>query len=448
MQNPNVVLSVPVSAQSGARLRTHVREIAELAGLDGLQQTRFSTAVSEIARNAVQYAGGGRATFLIGPSPDARYRQCVIAEIRDPGPGIVDLDRALRGFALATGRQTMGIPGSARLVDRMAIEARPEGGTLVRLEMDIPSLAPHLDAAALDAMAGQLARRKLHSPLEEVEQQNRELLKIHQQLREKQAELERADLRKNHFITTLGHELRTPLATLDLSLAVLRLKPDLNPAELTKRCEVMARQTAQLTQLVDDLMDASRVSGGKVQLRKDRLELNDLVMRSVEMTSAAMQAKGHEVQVLAAPEPVWVLGDRPRLTQVLGNLLQNAARYTPARGSIAVKVRQTKGLAMVDVIDNGVGIAPELMPHVFDLFVQGEAQVAGGAGGLGIGLTLVRHLVTDHGGSVEVASAGVDQGSRFTITLPLMEEAEIAPPSAHLATHFPAQGYSGGGTQH
>ncbi|MBG9390655.1 sensor histidine kinase [Caenimonas aquaedulcis] len=447
MSLPQPILVVPISAQSVASLRTQVREVARCVGLEGLQQTRFSTAVSEIARNAVQYAGGGKASFLVAPSPHSQRRQCVIAEITDAGPGIADTDKALHGFALESGRESMGIPGSRRLVDRMTLLARPEGGTLVRLEMDMPLSVPELGAAALAVLREQLSQTKVHSPLDEIQQQNRELLRIHQQLREKQTALEMADLRKNQFVTTLAHELRNPLATLDLSLTVLRLKPELGAAELLKRCEVMARQTAQLTQLVNDLMDVTRVTQGKVALRQDRTELNDLVRHAVEMTSAATQAKAQEVQVFAAPDPVWVVGDASRLTQVLGNLLQNAARYTPEGGSIAVKVAQVQAQAVVDVVDNGIGIAADLMPHVFDLFVQGDSRAAGGAGGLGIGLTLVRHLVSDHGGSVEVASEGVDRGSRFTVKLPVLDEAAFALSAAEFA-RAANENLSGNFTQH
>ena len=416
------ILSLCLSDFELAVVRTRAREAAQLVGLESLQQTRLATAVSEIARNAMQHARGGCADFFVEQSASAASGQCLVAQVRDEGPGIADVQAVLAGHLLPSGRMTGGLPGSRRLVDRMRITSTPPGGTVVRLEMNLPRGARPLWAADLNAIARELQRRRPASAVEELQQQNRELLRIHQELQHKQAALEQADERKNQFVKTLVHELRTPLSTLELSLAILRRKPDMGPEDILKRCDVMGRQAGQLTRLVEELMDVARVSQGKVGLHKEPAELNALITEAVEMTGGAIAAKSHEMQVHLHPAPLWVSADRSRITQVLCNLIQNSARYTPRNGRIAVDVRHGDGQAIVRVVDNGVGIAGELLPHVFDLFVQGDAKPPGTEGGLGIGLTLVRHLVSSHGGDVSVASAGPDQGSTFTVRLPLIPQ--------------------------
>jgi signal transduction histidine kinase len=158
-----------------------------------------------------------------------------------------------------------------------------------------------------------------------------------------------------------------------------------------------------MTQLVHDLMDASRVSQGKIELNRQPTEVNELVSQALEMTGAAIKAKEHEVELDLNAEPLWVEGDATRLKQVLSNLLHNAARYSPEHGHIAIKVRRAQATVVVEVADRGIGIEPNLLPHVFGLFVQGGAAVDGGPAGLGVGLTLVQRLVQEHGGTVAAA---------------------------------------------
>jgi signal transduction histidine kinase len=181
----------------------------------------------------------------------------------------------------------------------------------------------------------------------------------------------------------------------------------------------MARQTEQMTRLVSDLMDVSRVSQGKVELARLPVELNELLAQSVEMTSSAMEAKQHTLHVQRSEGELWTLGDASRLRQVFANLLQNAARYTPEGGTVVVTARRDDRDAVVSVSDNGLGIDPETLPHIFDLFVQGHPGAADGHSGLGIGLTLVRRLVREHGGEVTAESRGRGHGSLFTVRLPL-----------------------------
>jgi signal transduction histidine kinase len=414
------ILTTRVSGMNLVTLRDRTRQVGELFGLDIMQRTRFITAVSEIARNTVQYAGEGSVTFAFDSTETPTRGQQLTAEVVDQGPGIPDLASVFESRPNAKGHKPVGIAGSRRLVDHFSIECPPEGGTRVVMGMLFPKGTPRLSGADVASRVDQLARRKPQTPLEELEHQNREMLYALDQLRLRQQDLQLADERKNQFLSTLAHELRSPLGTLKMTLEIIRRRGAIEADELARRCEIMGRQTDQLTRLVDDLMDVTRVTLGKVELDKKPLELNDLVSQAVEMSGAATGAKDHAVAVELHANPMWIEGDATRLKQVLCNLIGNAARYTPDKGKIAIRVRREAAYAVVDVEDNGIGMAPEILPHVFDLFVQGSpGGTSGNQGGLGVGLTLVRRLTEDHAGTVTAASAGTGHGSRFTLTLPL-----------------------------
>ena len=414
------ILTTRISATSLVLLRDRARQVGELFGLDKLQRTRLITAISEIARNTVQYAGEGTATFLFDSGKAGMGGQQVIVQMADKGPGIAGLDQVPAGRLNSQGQIPLGIAGSRRLVDALRIECPPEGGTLVTLSMALPRSAVPLSRGDIAARVEQLAARKPQTPLEELEQINRDMLQVLDELRLRQLELVQADERKNQFLATLAHELRNPLATLHMTLELMRRQPDIGADDMARRREVMARQTVQLTRLVDDLMDVSRVSRGKVELDRKPTEVNELVSQAVEMTGAAIAAKAHDVDLRLNGAPLWIQGDKARLQQVLCNLIQNAARYTPPNGKITVSVRREASYAVVDVADNGIGIAADVLPSVFEMFVQAGTAAGGHSqGGLGVGLTLVQRLTEDHGGTVTASSAGLGHGSCFTVALPL-----------------------------
>ncbi len=247
------------------------------------------------------------------------------------------------------------------------------------------------------------------------------------------AEAEAASRAKDHFLAMLGHELRNPLGAIANAMLVLeRLgKDDERAVELRA---IVSRQIHHLSRLVDDLLDVTRLETGKIQLQRTRLDLRAIAERGVASLHEAGKTGQHTVELIG--EPVVVEGDATRLEQVLWNLLDNAIKYTPAGGRIAVTVTREGGEAVLRVRDTGAGIAPELLPRIFDLFVQADASLDRAQGGLGLGLTLVRRLVALHGGQVEVASAGRGQGSVFTVRLPALEGAapspEPSPPAAAL----------------
>ncbi len=229
------------------------------------------------------------------------------------------------------------------------------------------------------------------------------------------------DRRKDEFLATLAHELRNPLAPIRNSLQILKL-PHLDPATAEKSRAVMERQVHHLVRLVDDLLDVSRVVRGKIELRKEPIELATIVARAVEIAQPLIEVRGHQLDIALPAQSLLIDGDPVRLAQVLGNLLTNAGKYTEANGRITLSAQREGTEAVIRLVDTGIGIAPDMLPHVFELFVQGDHSAARSQGGLGIGLTLVKNLVELHGGTVSAWSAGLGRGSDFTIRLPVLPE--------------------------
>jgi signal transduction histidine kinase len=417
------LIVVKITSHSLSAVRERARQIGELFGLETLQRTRLVTAVSEIARNAVQYAGEGTAAFLFDTESPACRGQALIVEISDNGPGIANREPVTQGVRIGQQFQGItgitGIAGARRLVDHLKLASPSEGGTVVTLEVALPRERNQLSAAEVNERVDALLARKSGSAIGELEQQNRETLLALEEMRQRQLVLQQADVRKNEFLAVLAHELRNPLATMNMTLAILRRKAVVSPEDLAKRCEVMTRQVAHLVRLVNDLTDVTRVERGKVELQQAPVELNSLVRDALEMTSGAIEQRRHAVLFEPSPHDLWVRGDAVRLLQVVGNVIQNATKYTPEEGRIEVRVRQQPSEAVIDVIDNGTGIDPELQPLVFGMFVQGRHRSGDSNAGMGIGLTLADRLVRDHGGSIAVKSDGVGRGSQFTIKLPL-----------------------------
>jgi signal transduction histidine kinase len=410
------IVAMPITRNNLVEIRDGARAVGELFGLDKLDGTRFITAISEISRNVVQHAGDGIVTFFLDDGDGDGDAQHVVAEVADRGPGIKDLPAVLAG-RLNGKHVGHGLSSSKRLADRFCVEQPAGGGTLVTIGMARMRGAKPLAAAQIDALIAQLAAsHKARTPLQEVEQQNREMLLALQALKDRQGELELADERKNQFVATLAHELRNPLGTLQMTLHILRHKTAFREPDLLSHLEVMSRQAQQLNRLVSDLMDVSRVSQGKVELHKQPTDMNELVSQALEMTGSVIQAGEHHVDLSLSAEPLWVNVDATRLKQVLSNVMQNAARYSTDHGQIAIRVRRSESQAVVEVCDEGMGITADLLPHVFGLFVQGAHHTNGG---LGVGLALAQRLVHDHSGTISAASGGLGMGSQFTVTLPL-----------------------------
>lgn len=238
--------------------------------------------------------------------------------------------------------------------------------------------------------------------------------------------LKEADRRKDEFLGMLAHELRNPLAPIRTGLHLMQAAGD--NRQLIEECQaIMQRQLEYMVRLIDDLMDVSRISRGKISLRRERIELAPIVHTAVEGSRPLIETNKHTLTINIPPEPIYINADATRLAQVIGNLLTNAAKYTQDGGHIELAVERQGDQAIISVKDNGQGIAPSMLTDIFELFMQVDWSVERSQGGLGIGLTLVKNLVELHGGTVEARSSGAEQGSEFIVRLPTLKQAPQRP---------------------
>jgi signal transduction histidine kinase/CheY-like chemotaxis protein len=245
-----------------------------------------------------------------------------------------------------------------------------------------------------------------------------------------------ADRRKDEFLATLAHELRNPLAPIRTGLDILRLRS--GDAQATKSAtDIMERQLRQMVRLVDDLLDVSRINTGKFAIKMGRVELKAVVNDALEVVRPYVDLHGHELQIDLPDRPVFLHGDGTRLAQILSNLLNNAAKYTNRGGRVKLTARVEDRTLVLSVADNGIGLAPEMLVSVFDMFVQVDSTLERTNAGLGVGLSLARRLVELHNGTIEARSAGVGKGSEFVVRLPIVVEPELqakSAPAAFLST--------------
>jgi signal transduction histidine kinase/DNA-binding NarL/FixJ family response regulator len=238
-----------------------------------------------------------------------------------------------------------------------------------------------------------------------------------EELTSQQAELRLINQLKDQFLAVLAHELRNPLAPIANALDILK-QPGIGAPTAAEARDVADRQLKHLTRLVDDLLDVSRIMRGKIELRKENVELAAIVARAVETARPLIDGARHQLTVSLPDEPVWLEADLVRLAQAIGNLLCNAAKYTEPGGAISLTATCDTGEVAIRVCDSGIGIAPEVMPRLFEMFMQVAPGASRSQGGLGIGLTLVKNLISMHGGTVEARSDGLGKGSEFLIRLP------------------------------
>jgi two-component system, sensor histidine kinase len=259
--------------------------------------------------------------------------------------------------------------------------------------------------------------------LYEREEENRQLL----------AQLREADRQKDDFLAILAHELRNPLHPIRGAVEMLRTHTQLDP-EIQLCRDIIDQQVQHLSRLIDDLLDVARITRDKLELRTENIELGEVVKRGVESTRSFFESHGQHAEIELPPTAVQIEADPVRLTQVLTNLLNNAAKYTPMGGKIAVRASVAGNQALISVQDNGVGIAAEQLPHVFEKFYQADRSLERSHFGLGLGLTLARRLVELHGGTAEARSEGLGKGSEFLITLPLRSAPASTPAAGRVAT--------------
>jgi signal transduction histidine kinase/CheY-like chemotaxis protein len=273
--------------------------------------------------------------------------------------------------------------------------------------------------AAFNDMLAEIGRRS-HAL-----QEANATLEHEMQVRQRAEEaLRLADRRKDEFLATLAHELRNPLAPIRTGLDILRLRS--GDAQATQRAtDIMERQLRQMVRLVDDLLDVSRINTGKFTIKSGRVELKAVVNDALEVVRPYIELHGHELTIDLPDRPVFLNGDATRLAQILSNLLNNAAKYTNRGGRVGLKATVDDRTLMVVVSDTGIGIAPDMLDTVFEMFVQVDSTLERSNAGLGVGLSLARKLVELHGGSIEAHSAGVGHGSQFVVRLPIVVEPEL-----------------------
>ncbi|MCE9604929.1 MAG: response regulator [Planctomycetia bacterium] len=338
---------------------------------------------------------------------------CVLLDFQLPDlSGIEFLDRLDQEFELSEcsvimltghGNEKVAVQALKNGADDYLIKAN-EGGPLCK--------AVHSGLEKLRL------RRQVNFQSAEVARLTAERIQLIADLREKADALTLANERKDEFLATLAHELRNPLAPIRNSLQILRMSGSSGESS-AHIYEMMDRQVDHMVRLVDDLLEISRITRGKIELRKERIELADLIRNAVETSKPLVDAAKHQLTVDLPPESLPLHVDGVRIAQVFANLINNAAKYTESGGRISITALRNGDEVAVSVIDNGVGIPSEMIPRVFDLFTQVDRHLGRAQGGLGIGLALVRQLIEMHGGSVEARSEGPRRGSEFVVRLPL-----------------------------
>ena len=249
-------------------------------------------------------------------------------------------------------------------------------------------------------------------------------------------ELQESERHINEFLAMLSHELRNPLAPMVNALALMRKDP--GRRQHPPMLAIIDRQVMHLSHIVDDLLDVSRITRGKILLQREIADLNEIVSRALDASHPLIVARGHALRSEFASEKLFVNADATRISQVVLNLINNAAKYTPAGGAIAISLTRENGAGVLSVRDSGIGMAAELLPRVFDLFMQGDRALDRSEGGLGIGLTIAKRIVEMHGGLMVASSAGPGQGSEFVVRLPLMAAPATPAPGPQIATSLPS----------
>jgi signal transduction histidine kinase len=437
-------------------LRSKVRVFVDLYQM---QQRTRAMAGEQVARARAEAARAAaeettrrsnflaRASHELGASLDLeqgmrRLLDLVVPQMASAAAVVVDADADAPLLLLKKEEETHAVAGYGALpealrvaLQRVVREGLPHEGEAVCYplragERTLGALAlsssdsnlPPQDLVTLQELVGRAAialeNARLYSSLE------REIVRS----REAEERLQDASQRKDEFLAMLSHELRNPLAPIRNAVEVIRRLAPPDP-KLTMARDVVDRQVSLLARLVEELLDVSRISQGKIALKKEPVELSRIISHSVETARPLIDARAQTLTVSVPPAPVWLSADFARLSQVLANLLNNAAKYTGEGGRIELAADAGEGEATISVRDNGTGIEAALLPKVFDLFVQGDRALDRGQGGLGIGLTLVKRLVELHDGKVGVASDGPNRGSTFSVTLPCISAVEPQRPA-------------------
>ena len=391
-----------------------------LEALDKLMRTEFAVVLLDVSMPEMD---GFEAARLIHEHP--RFERTPIIFVT--GVHMSELDR-LKGYKLGAVDYVSVpvVPEILRSKVAVLVELYCKRRELVELNRHLADTNEQL-AKANAALQAEKTREllalntSLHKANREMERANLALQgEVAERARAEQA-LKEADRHKDEFLAMLAHELRNPLAPIRNAVHLMKLKP-LGDPQLQLSRDIIERQLIQLSRLVDDLLDVSRITRGKINLARRRVELSELVARAVETVAPTIDSRGHALEVEIPNRALMIYGDPMRLTQALGNVLANAAKYTDNGGQITLRARRRRRDIEITIGDTGIGIDPEVLPCIFDLFTQLDRRTGRHQGGLGIGLALVRQLVEMHGGTVSASSEGPGKGSEFLIRLPLSIE--------------------------
>jgi signal transduction histidine kinase len=439
------IVTVPIESEADVvTVRQRAHRLAELLGFERQDQTRIATAVSELARNAHSYAGGGRAEFILDPSPSP---QIFHVRISDKGPGIADIQAILDGQYRSKSGMGLGILGARRLMNHFKIESMAGKGTIVEVGRDLPDRAAPVTRTKLAEISATLQKDSSADPLEALRQQNRELMQSLEEIRRKDEEskqldqelsdtnrgvvalyaelderaeqLRQASELKTKFLSNMSHEFRTPLnSVLALSRLLLdRLDGELTP-EQERQVGYIRRSAESLLELVNDLLDLAKVEAGKVDIKPSAFTVGELfgglrgALRPL-LTSQAVEL------IFEIPDRVPNLfTDEGKVTQILRNLISNALKFTE-QGEVRVSASfdADKERIGLSVRDTGIGIAPQDQARIFDEFSQVETKIQKRVKGTGLGLPLSRSLAELLGGELTVESIP-GQGSVFTLSIP------------------------------
>ncbi|MBD1939339.1 ATP-binding protein [Microcoleus sp. FACHB-68] len=435
--------------QDVVMIRQRARQIAQALGFDSQDQTRIATAVSEIARNAFQYAGGGKVELRV----EGELPQSLMICIRDQGPGITNLKTILDGQYKSQTGMGLGIIGTKRLMDRFQITSTPGQGTEVLMAKTLSKPAPILTATRLAQIVDELVMKSPQNPFEEIQQQNQELLRTLAELEKRQAELaqvnreledtnrgvvalyaeldekavslQRANELKTRFLSNMSHEFRTPLNSI---MSLSRLLLDRMDGELTPDQEkqvTFIRQSAEgLSELVNDLLDLAKVEAGKIVVHPNEFELSDLFATLRGMLRPLLTDNSSISLVFEEPVGFPTLRtDEGKVAQILRNFISNALKYTE-KGEVRIRAELDRNTVVFSVADTGIGIAPEDTERIFEEFIQVNSYLQKRVKGTGLGLPLSRKLAELLGGSVSIKSSQ-GLGSTFFATLPLVYKTDI-----------------------
>ncbi len=445
------LLSVSVAKQSDiVTARQRARELARLFGFGRQDQIRIATATSEIARNAVQYAGGGLVEFSFDPEAE---RPLFLVLVSDRGPGIPDLDAILEGRYQSQTGLGLGLMGTRRLMDRFSLDAASGNGITVTFGKFLPAGAAKPDLQKITRLTEHFAPATAQSSIDELNRSNQELLTalttakgqelelerrelelqhlnreleetnrgvvaLYAELDDRAAALRRADEVKSRFLSNMSHEFRTPLNSI-LALAGLlirRVDGDLSP-EQEKQVALIRRSAQELLETVNDLLDLAKVEAGKVDLRCGRVEVSKLFGSLRGLMRPLLTNDAVSLVFDDPPEDLTLYSDEGKLNQILRNLIANALKFTE-RGEVRVSVRRLRSQIVFSVSDTGIGIAPEDRERIFQEFSQLDNSIQRKVKGTGLGLPLSRKLSELLGGALTVTSA-LNSGSTFSLTLPL-----------------------------